>query len=240
MMYANYMCIFITCACIYIHVRTLCSCLFSTVYVTVQNVAKSFLFARVQYAKVSPTHKSDGRGFLLFRLINMRDPVIIGFLRGGKSLYFVVHHNFFILEIFWQGLVIQSYRQWVKWSNFRTGMSPRRYIWPSPETQQKWCNDDVMHSPNPAHMHGVFRTFIQSGVGDERCLQSGSEVGYGEWEIHTNCSGMCVYVFWMVYFSRYMWWDVRPKWKCLPTVLSKNWVAAWMQIWSDMYTYVYI
>ena len=41
-----------------------------------------------QYAEVSPTHKHEGRGFLLFRLINMREPLIMGFLTGGKTTFF--------------------------------------------------------------------------------------------------------------------------------------------------------
>ena len=39
----------------------------------------------MQYAEVSPTHKKEGRGFLQFRLVNMRDPIIMGFLRDGES-----------------------------------------------------------------------------------------------------------------------------------------------------------
>ena len=39
----------------------------------------------VKYAHVSHTHINEGRGFLLFRLVNMRAPLIMGFLRGGES-----------------------------------------------------------------------------------------------------------------------------------------------------------
>ena len=43
-----------------------------------------FCIVIVKYAEVSPTHKDEGRGSLLFRLINMREPVIMGFLTGGE------------------------------------------------------------------------------------------------------------------------------------------------------------
>ena len=43
------------------------------------------LFLPMQYAEVSPTHKKEGCGFLQFRLVNMRAPIIMGFLRNGKS-----------------------------------------------------------------------------------------------------------------------------------------------------------
>ena len=38
----------------------------------------------LQYANRSPTHLKEGRGFLLFRLVNMRAPIIMAFLRGGN------------------------------------------------------------------------------------------------------------------------------------------------------------
>ena len=38
----------------------------------------------LQYANRSPTHLKEGRGYLLFRLVNMRAPIIMAFLRGGK------------------------------------------------------------------------------------------------------------------------------------------------------------
>jgi hypothetical protein len=38
---------------------------------------------KYQYANRSPTHLKEGRGFLLFRLVNMRAPIIMAFLRGG-------------------------------------------------------------------------------------------------------------------------------------------------------------
>ena len=38
---------------------------------------------KFQYAKHSPTHLSEGKGSLQFRLVNMRADVIMGFLRGG-------------------------------------------------------------------------------------------------------------------------------------------------------------
>ena len=52
-------------------------------------ILKIFIWYIVpQYAEVSPTHKHEGRGFLLFRLINMREPVILGFLTGGETTFF--------------------------------------------------------------------------------------------------------------------------------------------------------
>ena len=44
-----------------------------------------FLVWGMKYAHVSHTHINEGRGFLLFRLVNMRAPLIMGFLRGGES-----------------------------------------------------------------------------------------------------------------------------------------------------------
>ena len=44
-------------------------------------------FAALQYAKYSPTHMKEGRGSLNFRLVNMRDDIIMGFLRGGGSCH---------------------------------------------------------------------------------------------------------------------------------------------------------
>ena len=35
--------------------------------------------------------------------------------------------------------MIRNWPRWAKWFNSRTGMSPRRFIWPSLETQLKWC-----------------------------------------------------------------------------------------------------
>ena len=42
-------------------------------------------FFSLQYAFASSTHLKDGRGYLLFRLVNMRAPIIMGFFRGGAT-----------------------------------------------------------------------------------------------------------------------------------------------------------
>ena len=47
------------------------------------NTCLPFSFT-MQYAKHSPTHLSEGKGSLQFRLVNMRADVIMGFLRGGQ------------------------------------------------------------------------------------------------------------------------------------------------------------
>ena len=89
-----------------------------------------------QYAEVSPTHKHEGRGFLLFRLINMREPLIMGFLTGGKTTFLTETSIPVPVK---QVSMIRNWPRWAKWFNSRTGMSPRRFIWPSLETQLKWC-----------------------------------------------------------------------------------------------------
>ena len=40
----------------------------------------------LQYAMVSPTHMSEGKGSLNFRLVNMRDEIIMGFFRQGMLM----------------------------------------------------------------------------------------------------------------------------------------------------------